>query len=169
MPSYLSILMYLYLLTLLPAQKKLYVLLLLLLYSQVQRHLANVYAALAGTVLACALGAALDLWLHIGGLLTLVGGGSTNGLGQVAFWLFFMYIHTQRQHDKNLHICVPLVEGRLSVFLRVHTGHDADVRKPRPYHQLAHKYRKTLPARSSKAHYSNSSSIERNPRWRKLL
>eukprot|EP00903_Cladosiphon_okamuranus_P015222 g14068.t1 len=40
----------------------------------VQRHLANVYAALAGTVLACALGAALDLWLHVGGLLTLVGG-----------------------------------------------------------------------------------------------
>eukprot|EP00752_Nemacystus_decipiens_P005180 g4700.t1 len=40
----------------------------------VQRHLANVYAALAGTVLACALGAALDLWLHVGGVLTFVGG-----------------------------------------------------------------------------------------------
>lgn len=39
-----------------------------------QRHLANVYAALAGTVLACALGAALDMWLHVGGLLTLIGG-----------------------------------------------------------------------------------------------
>lgn len=45
--------------------------------SQVQRHLANVYAALAGTVLACALGAALDLWLHIGGFLTLFGGESS--------------------------------------------------------------------------------------------
>lgn len=47
----------------------------------VQRHLANVYAALAGTVLACALGAAADLWLHFGGLLTAVG-----GLG-VMLWL----------------------------------------------------------------------------------
>ncbi|CAM9640638.1 unnamed protein product [Scytosiphon promiscuus] len=40
----------------------------------VQRHLANVYAALAGTVLACALGAAADLWLHVGGLLTSIAG-----------------------------------------------------------------------------------------------
>ncbi|CAB1114518.1 unnamed protein product [Ectocarpus sp. CCAP 1310/34] len=40
----------------------------------VQRHLANVYAALAATVLACAFGAAADLWLHVGGLLTMVAG-----------------------------------------------------------------------------------------------
>lgn len=41
---------------------------------QVQRHLANVYAALAATVLTCAFGAAADLWLHVGGLLTTVAG-----------------------------------------------------------------------------------------------
>lgn len=43
---------------------------------QVQRHLANVYAALAGTVLVCALGAIMDLSMHLGGIGTTLAGTS---------------------------------------------------------------------------------------------
>lgn len=39
-----------------------------------QKHLVNVYAALAATVLACALGATADLWVHWGGLATMLAG-----------------------------------------------------------------------------------------------
>ncbi|CAM9365975.1 unnamed protein product [Choristocarpus tenellus] len=41
---------------------------------KVQGHLANVFAALMATVLACTVGVVLDLRLHLGGFLTILGG-----------------------------------------------------------------------------------------------
>lgn len=68
---------------------------------QVQRHLANVYAALAATVLACAFGAAADLWFHVGGLLTSFAGTHyTTGLSPILYGTH-VYMHNQQQHRYN--------------------------------------------------------------------
>ncbi|CAM9536671.1 unnamed protein product [Pylaiella littoralis] len=71
----------------------------------VQRHLANVYAALAATVLACAFGAAADLWLHVGGLLT-----SFAGLGAM-MWLAADQDKTNYTKRTGILLVFGLLEG----------------------------------------------------------
>ncbi|CAM9818851.1 unnamed protein product, partial [Laminaria digitata] len=71
----------------------------------VQRHLANVYAALAATVLACALGAAADLWVHWGGLATMLA-----GLGAM-MWLAFDQDKTNYSKRTGILLLFGLLQG----------------------------------------------------------
>eukprot|EP00904_Undaria_pinnatifida_P001539 jgi/Undpi1/11386/HiC_scaffold_30.g13683.m1 len=71
----------------------------------VQRHLANVYAALAATVLACALGATADLWLHWGGLATMFA-----GLGAM-LWLAFDQDKTNYSKRTGILLLFGLLKG----------------------------------------------------------
>ncbi|CAM9445213.1 unnamed protein product [Discosporangium mesarthrocarpum] len=71
--------------------------------TEVQGHLANVYAALMSTVIACAAGVVTDLWLHVGGLVSTLA-----GLGAL-LWLAI----DQDKHNQTKRVGILLLFGLL--------------------------------------------------------